>query len=261
MTILDTIAEANRERVAQRKKECSLEQLKDQLLKTPLRPSFCFEQALRTKTPALICEVKKASPSKGIISEDFPYLQIAMEYQKIGAACISVLTEPKWFLGSDEIFCAIREKVAIPMLRKDFTVDPYQIYEAKAMGADAILLICSLLPTEVLKEYLELATSLGLSTLVETHDEKEVESALLAGATILGVNNRNLKTFDVDLQNASRLKAMVPENILFVAESGIKTPQDGIGLVSQGANALLIGEALMRSSDKKAFVDEIILGS
>ena len=151
-------------------------------------------------------------------------LEIAREYEQAGADCVSVLTEPKWFLGSDEIFKEIRAAIALPMIRKDFTVDAYQIYEAKCMGADAVLLICALLPTETIREYLKICDDLGLTALVETHDENEIQSALKAGARVLGVNNRNLKNFTVDFSNAANLREQIPANVIFVAESGVKEP-------------------------------------
>lgn len=215
------------------------------------RGDFRFEKALAGKEMAFICEVKKASPSKGIIDPTFDYLSIALQYEEAGADCLSVLTEPKWFLGSDDIFRAIRTVTDLPMIRKDFTVDPYQIYEAKVMGADAVLLICALLDTDTLREYLMLCDGLGLSALVEAHDESELASAVEAGARLIGVNNRNLKDFTVDLQNAARLREKAPENIVFVAESGIASPQDAKKLRQAGADAALVGEYLMRASDKE----------
>ena len=211
--------------------------------------SFSFERALEKDDIAFICEIKRASPSKGIISEDFPYLELAREYEKAGAAAISVLTEPFFFLGSDTYLREIKQSVGLPLLRKDFTIDPYQIYEAKVIGADAILLICALLDTAALREYISIADQLGLSCLVEAHDETEVESALKAGARLVGVNNRNLKTFEVNIDTSIRLKKLVPENKLFVSESGIKTPEDIAMLRANGANAVLIGETLMKSGN------------
>ena len=177
-------------------------------------------------------------------------MEIAREYEQAGADCVSVLTEPKWFLGSDEIFKEIRAAITLPMIRKDFTVDAYQIYEAKCMGADAVLLICALLPTETIREYLKICDDLGLTALVETHDENEIQSALKAGARVIGVNNRNLKNFTVDFSNAANLREQIPTNVIFVAESGVKEPQDVGVLAEIGADAVLIGEALMRAEDK-----------
>ncbi|MCR4934360.1 MAG: indole-3-glycerol phosphate synthase TrpC, partial [Lachnospiraceae bacterium] len=216
-----------------------------------------FEKALKKPEISLICEIKKASPSKGIIDPDFDYLKIAKEYEAGGADAISCLTEPKWFLGSDEIFKDIRKKVSLPMLRKDFVVDEYQIYQAKLMGANCILLIVSLLNKETLEKYINLAASLGLSALVETHDEEEIKTALSAGAKILGVNNRNLKDFSVDLNNAKRLRELIPENVIYVAESGIASLDDAKMLKEAGADALLIGEFLMRSDDKALLIKKI----
>ena len=186
-----------------------------------------------------------------MIDPQFDYFGIAGQYEEAGADCISVLTEPKWFLGSDEIFRAIRLTVDVPMLRKDFTVDEYQIYEAKVMGADAVLLICALLDTDKLREYLAICDKLGLSALVETHDETEMQSAVAAGARLIGVNNRNLRDFSVDLGNAARLRAGAPEGTIFVAESGVSCPEDAAKLRQAGADAILVGEFLMRSLDKK----------
>ena len=216
---------------------------------------FPFEQALAGPQISFICECKKASPSKGLIAPDFPYLQIAGEYEKAGASAISVLTEPKWFLGCDRYLEEIAESVGIPCLRKDFTVDPYMIYEAKLLGASAVLLICALMEEPVLADHLQLCDRLGLSALVEAHDEAEIEMALHAGARIIGVNNRNLKDFSVDLDNSRRLRSLVPESVLFVAESGISGPEDIGKLRSAGVNAVLIGESLMRAPDKKAMLD------
>ena len=216
------------------------------------REAFLFEKTLRGGELRFICEVKKASPSKGVIAEDFPYVQIAQDYEAAGAVCLSVLTETDYFLGSDDYFREIRGAVGLPMLRKDFTIDPYMIYQAKVMGADAVLLICAVLDAEELKDYLSLCGSLGLTALVETHDEAEVEAAVRAGARVLGVNNRNLKTFEVDLSTSARLRRLVPEDILFVAESGIRDAQDIARLRAAGVNGVLIGETLMRSPDKRA---------
>lgn len=255
--ILDTIAESSRARVAKAKEKLSLEELKKKIYDGAgvrsfnSRLAFAFERALSEERVAFICEVKKASPSKGIISEDFPYLDIAREYEKAGADAISVLTEPEYFKGSNQYLTEISNLVHIPVLRKDFTVDEYQIYEAKVIGADAVLLICSLLDTDTLRDYLGICNELGLSALVEAHTEEEVTSAIKAGARIIGVNNRNLKTFEVDLKNSTNLRSLVPKDIIFVAESGIKTAEDVSVLKNAGVNAVLIGETLMRSPNKK----------
>ena len=195
-----------------------------------LNTGFPFEKALAKEGMSYICEVKKASPSKGVIAEDFPYLKIAEEYEQAGASAVSVLTEPKWFLGSNDYLEEISKQIKIPILRKDFTVCEYQIYEAKIIGASAVLLICSLMDTQALKEYIELCDSLGLSALVEAHTEDEIHSALAAGARIIGVNNRNLRNFSVDTENSIKLRSLVPENVLFVGESGIKTSRDVVKL-------------------------------
>ncbi len=206
---------------------------------------------------SFICEVKKASPSKGIIAEEFPYLKIAQEYEDAGAAAISVLTEPYYFLGCDRYLEEIAKNVSIPVLRKDFTVDAYQIYEARAIGASAVLLICALLEEGELKEYLEIAHSLGLSALVEAHTEEEIQMALRCGSGIIGVNNRNLKNFQVDISLSSRLRSKVPEDVLFVSESGIRTGQDMARLREAKVDAVLIGETLMRSEDKKKELEKL----
>ena len=201
--------------------------------------------------------LKKASPSKGIIAEEFPYLNIALDYENSGAAAISVLTEPYFFLGSDRYLKEIASAVQVPVLRKDFIVDEYQIYEAKTLGASAILLICALLDTAKIKNYLDIAHSLGMSAIVEAHTEEEVKSALAAGARIIGVNNRNLKTFEVDLSHSFKLRPLVPEEIIFISESGIKTPEDVSALRSHHTDAVLIGETLMRCSNKKEILDKL----
>ena len=253
-TILDQLADHARERVTEAKKKIPFEEMKQMALemaaKEPVRDVFAFEKALRRPELSFICECKKASPSKGLIAPDFPYLQIAKEYEKAGADCISVLTEPRWFLGKDQYLKEIAANVSIPCLRKDFTVDPYMIYEAKALGASAVLLICSILEKEQLKEYLQIAEELGLSALVEAHDEEEIAKALEAGARIIGVNNRNLKDFTVDTENSRKLRNMIPKEVLFVSESGVKTPEDVQKLREIGADAVLIGETLMRAADK-----------
>ncbi|MBO5526241.1 MAG: indole-3-glycerol phosphate synthase TrpC [Clostridia bacterium] len=248
MTILDTIAEATRERVALKKKAFPLADCKKAALSLP-KGERTFEDM--RETMSFICECKKASPSKGVIAPTFPYLDIAREYERAGAFAISVLTEPKWFLGKDEYLKEISETVSIPCLRKDFTVDEYMLYEAKTLGAKAVLLIVSLLDAHKLKAYREIAEGLGMSALVEAHDEHELEVAQRAGATLIGVNNRNLKDFSVDLSNAGRLRALVDPSVKFVAESGIKTRQDVANLERMGVNAVLVGETLMRSPDKK----------
>ncbi len=256
MTILDELAAYARERVAAAKENISLEEVKAKALALP-KGDFEFEKALKTDDIAFICECKKASPSKGLIAPDFPYLEIAREYEAAGANCISVLTEPKWFLGSDAYLKEITAAVKIPCIRKDFTVDEYMIYEAKLLGAKAVLLICSILPEETVREYIGICDELGLSALVETHDEAEVEMAIRAGARIIGVNNRNLKNFTVDTGNSKKLRAMIPADIIFVSESGVKDAADVATLREIGADAVLIGETLMRADDKKAKLDEL----
>lgn len=256
MTILDTIAEYAKYRVEEAKKKVSLNDVKERALALK-KGDFEFEKALKTKDIAFICECKKASPSKGVIAENFPYLEIAKQYEKAGADCISVLTEPKWFLGKDEYLLEIAQSVNIPCLRKDFTVDEYMIYEAKLLGAKAVLLICSVLSEERIKEYIGICDTLGISALVEAHDEKEISMALSAGARVIGVNNRNLKDFSVDTKNSGRLRDMVPRDKVFVSESGVSKAEDVADIRAFGADAVLVGEVLMRAEDKKAKLAEL----
>jgi len=287
-SILETIAEKNRLRVAQAKESMTLEQIREQALalvtleethteaqrtqrtrrnkknEFPLCPpcSPClremhFEQNLRETGLSFICEVKKASPSKGVIAEDFPYLRIAQEYEAAGAAAISVLTEPEYFLGDPRYLQEIAAEVKIPVLRKDFVIDPYQLYEAKIWGAQAVLLICALLDTDTLARYIKIAAELGLSALVEIHDEAEAEQALAAGARVIGINNRDLKNFNVDMGVTARLRKLIPADVITVAESGIKSPDDIRALKDAGIDAALIGESLMRAPDKRQFLAEL----
>lgn len=256
MTILDEIAQYAVLRVNRAKEIKPLSEVKQRALALP-KKDFSFEKALSAPGISFICECKKASPSKGVIAKDFPYLEIAKEYEKAGADCISVLTEPKWFLGKDEYLQEIAEEVSIPCIRKDFVVDEYMIYEARLLGASAVLLICSILNTEQIREYIGICDELGLSALVEAHDEAEVKMALDAGARIIGVNNRNLKDFSVDTGNSGRLRALIPQDILFVSESGVKDASDVKAIREMGADAVLVGETLMRAADKKAKLDEL----
>lgn len=256
MTVLDCLADHARERVRAAKSEHPAEELKQRAAALP-KGAFAFEAALKKPGLSFICECKKASPSKGLISPDFPYLQIAKEYEAAGADCISVLTEPKWFLGKDEYLKEIAASVSVPCLRKDFTVDEYMICEAKLLGAASVLLICAILSEEQLKEYIGICDRLGLSALVEAHDEDEVRAALRAGARVIGVNNRNLKDFSVDTENSRRLRALIPRDILFVSESGVNNAGDVARLQDIGADAVLVGEALMRAPDKRAKLGEL----
>lgn len=249
MTILDKLAEHAKERVAEAKKDISLSEI-CRLAMSMLKGGFEFENALRSDDISFICECKKASPSKGLIAEDFPYLQIAKDYEAAGADCISVLTEPKWFLGSNEYLKEIAAGVSIPCLRKDFTVDEYMIYEAKTLGASAVLLIVSILSETQLREYIKICDELGLSALIEIHDETEAFTAINAGARIIGVNNRNLKDFSVDTENSRRLRNLIPRDIIFVSESGVKTADDVQALREIGADAVLVGETLMKAENK-----------
>ena len=269
--ILDTLAASTRRRVEAAKEKIPLStmidlasQASESEREVPLTSVqrnvtkervLSFEKALKAPGMSFICEVKKASPSKGLIAPDFPYVDIAKNYEAAGASAISVLTEPEYFLGSNEYLKEIRRHVSVPLLRKDFTVDPYQIFEAKVIGASAVLLICALLDTETLRTGIHLCDSLGMSALVEAHDEEEIKSALQAGARIIGVNNRNLKTFSVDFSNSIRLRSLVPDGVLFVAESGVKSADDIRLLHEAGVDGVLIGETLMRSADKKKILD------
>ena len=255
-TILDQLADHARERVEDAKRTQSLTEIRQRALDMP-KGNFAFEEALRKPDIAFICECKKASPSKGLIAPEFPYLSIAREYEAAGADAVSVLTEPKWFLGSGKYLKEIAEAVSIPCLRKDFTVDEYMIYESKLLGASTVLLICSILSEEQIKEYIGICDGLGLSALVEAHDGEEVEMALRAGARMIGVNNRNLKDFSVDTENSRRLRQMIPPEILFVSESGVGCEEDVSRLRGIGADAVLIGETLMRAADKKAKLREL----
>ena len=267
--ILDDLAAAARKRMERDMKRAPLEYIKkraESVRRTELAQaekgavnteniSFGFEKNLRQKAMQFICEVKKASPSKGLIAAHFPYVDIAKEYEAAGAAAISVLTETDYFLGDDRYLRQIYEAVQTPLLRKDFTVDAYQIYQAKTLGASAVLLICAILDEKRIRSFIEICDSLGMSALVEAHDAEEVRMADCAGARIIGVNNRNLKDFTVDIGNSLRLRELVPGDTLFVAESGISTPEDIRALREGGVNGVLIGESLMRAKDKKAMVD------
>lgn len=256
MTILEKLANHAFERVEKAKQKISADEIKERALSMPTG-DFEFEKALAKDGMSFICECKKASPSKGVIAENFPYLQIAKDYEKAGADCISVLTEPKWFLGSDEYLREISESVSIPCIRKDFTVDEYMIYEAKVLGAKAVLLICSILTGEQIRNYIEICDKLGISALVEAHDENEIKTAVNVGSRIIGVNNRNLSDFTVDTGNSRRMRELVPSDIIFVSESGVKNAEDIKLLREAGADAVLIGETFMRADDKTAKLAEL----
>ena len=252
--ILQKLADYAKIRVEKDKEKISLAEMKSLAKKNLGEEKFL--SALKKKNLSFICEIKKASPSKGIIAENFPYVEIAEEYEAAGADCVSCLTEPKYFLGSDEIFSQVRKKISLPMLRKDFTVDEYQIYQAKVLGADAVLLICAILSANELEKFLKICADLKISALIETHDENEIKTALSVGAEIIGVNNRNLKNFEVDFSNAEKLRKIIPAEKIFVAESGVKTSDDIKILKKIGADAVLIGETLMRAADKKKILAE-----
>lgn len=280
--ILDTIAQSTRKRVERKKELRSTEQVRklayacrDRELGARLKAGYKigdgagdtakdaagnFRAALEKPGISFICEVKKASPSKGLIAPDFPYVEIAREYQAAGAEAISVLTEPEFFQGADRYLEEIHKEVSLPLLRKDFTIDEYQIYEAKLLGASAVLLICALLNWERLKRYIGICRELGLSPLVEAHSDQEISMAAEAGADIIGINNRNLKTFEVDFSNALRLRSLVDKGTIFVAESGIRTPEDIRLLAENQVDAVLIGETLMRAADKKKVLAQLRSG-
>ena len=256
MTILEKISERAKLRVARDKEILSPSEIKRRALSLP-RGNFPFEVALKTPDLSFICECKKASPSKGLIAENFPYVDIARDYEAAGADAISVLTEPEFFLGADKFLSEIAAQVSIPCLRKDFVVDAYQIWQAKVLGASAVLLICAILDDSSLKKFLAACDEAGLSALVEAHDENEIRRAINCGAQIIGVNNRNLKDFSVDMDNAKRLRELVPPEITFVSESGVKSADDVQKIRALGADAVLIGEVLMRAPDKKLALAEL----
>ena len=257
--ILEEIAARTRERIAKEKTCISVSELENRIQEVNKNAGkrITFLQALQKDGMSYICEVKKASPSKGLIAPDFSYLAIAKEYEQAGASAISCLTEPFYFQGADQYLREISAAVQIPVLRKDFTVDEYMIYQAKSLGASAVLLICAILDDGELRAYRQLAKELGLDALVEAHDEYEVDRALNLGAEIVGVNNRDLRTFQVDMNNSIRLRKMAPDNVVFVSESGIRTPEDIRLLYENKVDAVLIGETLMRSPDKKAALESL----
>ena len=257
--ILEEIAARTRERIAKEKSRISVSELENRIqeVNKNARQKITFLQALQKDGMSYICEVKKASPSKGLIAPDFPYLAIAKEYEQAGASAISCLTEPFYFQGADQYLREIAAAVQIPVLRKDFTVDEYMIYQAKSLGASAVLLICAILDDGELRAYRQLAKELGLDALVEAHDEYEVDRVLNLGAEIVGVNNRDLRTFQVDMNNSIRLRKMALDNVVFVSESGIRTPEDIRILYENKVDGVLIGETLMRSPNKKAALESL----
>ena len=255
-SILNTIADYTKKRYCEIIEKAPLCEIKNQALSMPAG-KFEFEKSLKKNGLSFICEIKKASPSKGLISPDFPYLEIAEEYENAGADCISCLTEPHWFLGCDKYLSEIAESVSIPVLRKDFTVCEYQLYEAKMLGAAAVLLICALLDTETIGKYIEICDTLGISALVEAHNEAEIKSAISAGTRIIGVNNRNLHDFSVDVNNSAVYRNLIPPEITFVSESGIKSRDDIEILINNKTDAVLIGETLMRAPDRAKMLKEL----
>ncbi len=257
MSILSEIASKTRQRVAGQKAQLPLAAMRAQAEAIPADTHFPFESALKNPGISFICEVKKASPSKGLIAPNFPYLEIAKAYEQAGAAAVSCLTEPYYFQGQNQYLQEIAAGLSIPVLRKDFTIDPYMIYEAKVLGAAAILLICAILTDDELKEYLKISENLGLSALVEAHTAQEVTRAINCGARIIGVNNRDLNTFQVDITTSLRLRSMVPGHIVYVSESGIRNSDDIAQLYQNGTDAVLIGETLMLAPNKKQMLEEL----
>ena len=256
MTILEQIVAKTKERVERAEQIEPTSAIRERVLALP-KGDFAFENALKKPGISFICECKKASPSRGVIASDFPYVEIAREYEAAGADCVSVLTEPHWFLGRDDYLREIASTVSIPCLRKDFVVDERMIFEARELGAKAILLICSVLDNRALRRCVELCDELGLSALVETRDETEIKKALDAGARVVGVNNRNLRDFTMDFERGRRLRSLVPDDVLYVSESGIQTRADVSRLQEVGVDAVLIGETLMKAPDKKAKLAEL----
>lgn len=256
MMILTKLADSTRDRVEREKKQIQLEMVKKQALAMK-RGDFSFEKVIAEGDISFICEVKRASPSKGMLVEEFPYVQIAKDYEEAGADCISVLTEPDYFKGDKQYLKEISENVTVPLIRKDFIIDEYMIYDAKIHGASCVLLICSLLDKETMEKYIEICDNLGMSALVEAHDEEEIQKAVEAGARMIGVNNRDLKTFTVDIGNSERLRKLVPDNILFIAESGIKTNADINRLRKAKVNGVLIGETFMKAENKKEMLQKL----
>ena len=254
--ILEQIADNNRKIYLEKKLEVSLSKVMDQAFAVS-GTDFAFEKKLKEEGMSFICECKKASPSKGVIAEDFPYLDIARSYEKAGASCISVLTEPKWFMGSLDYLEDIASEVSVPVLRKDFTIDEYMIYEARARKASAVLLICSILDSNTLGKYIRLCDELGLTALVEAHDKNECDMALGEGARVIGVNNRNLRDFTVDPSNCLRLREYIGDQALFIAESGVKSREDIVLLEKEKVDAVLIGESMMRAEDKTKFLNDL----
>ena len=255
--MLDEIVEKTKQRIEDEKEIISLEDLKNEVSLMEINDEFPFKKALSGEDISIIAEVKKASPSKGVIVEDFDYLAIAKDYEAAGASAISVLTEPYFFMGSDDYLKEIAQNVDIPVLRKDFVIDEYMIWQAKALGASAVLLIVSILDIVQLKRYLDLAHELGLSAIVETHDGDEIMRALTVGAEIIGVNNRDLTDFTVDIENSISLRRCVSGDVIFISESGIKTTEDVTRLKENDVDAVLIGETLMKSDDKKSMISEL----
>lgn len=254
--MLDKIIAQKVQEVARRKKTTPVSRLEDKIGRA--RPVRDFRVALRLEGMSLIAEVKKASPSKGVLLEDVDPVDLAGVYESSGARAISVLTDEKFFHGSLKDLAKVRQSVSVPCLRKDFTIDEYQIYEARANSADAILLIVRILSDQQIKDYLALAEQLGMAALVETHDAAEIDRALKAGASIIGINNRNLDTFEVDYNTTLLLRKLVPGGVVLVSESGIHTREQVVRLEDGGVDAILVGEALVTSSNIRAKIRELL---
>jgi indole-3-glycerol phosphate synthase len=255
-TVLDKIMLYKREELPRRKREVAESDLRAALFLAP--PPRDFAEALRAPGVSLIAECKKASPSKGVLRNGYDPVELATAYVANGASAISVLTDIKFFQGKIEDLVAVRQAVKVPVLRKDFIFDPYQLIEARAAGADAILLIAALLKGNLLRDLRLAAEALGMQALVEVHNEAEVEHALDSGGTIIGVNNRDLRYFDVDFETTARLRPYIPATCLLVSESGINTPEDVQRLVEMGADAMLVGERLVKAKDTGARVRELV---
>lgn len=250
--IIDDIVASTFERVAENKKRNSIDKLARLAFEKPINKDYPFEKALRNKANlAYIMEIKRCVPTKGEITRNFDYKSIAKEYEDIGATAISVMTEPDYFKGDDDFLAEIARIVKIPVLRDDFIVDEYMVYESKLLGADAITLICSVLDEITLMRCLNLAENLGMSAVVEAHSSMQVKKALRVGAKIIAVNNCDLRNFEIDMNNSLELQKMIPEDVIFISRSGVKTYQDICKLEENNVNAVMVGEVLMRSHDKR----------
>jgi indole-3-glycerol phosphate synthase len=254
--MLDKIIAQKRQEIEQRKKESTINYLQQRIAQQ--KPTLDLALALKGDHIRLIAEVKQASPSRGMLIPNFNPIELAQTYAEGSAAAISVLTEENYFMGSIEHLAEIKEVVGLPLLRKDFIFDPYQVYESRAYGADALLLIAAILNQEQLKELVSLSDSLGLRCLVEVHNKGEVERAILSEAEIIGINNRDLNTFTIDITTTRRLRPLIPQERIVVSESGIKSKRDIEKLGKWGVDAVLVGEALVTASDIPTKMKELI---